>query len=484
MDDSTELPTSPSPVTDSTAGPAPAAVQALTARQVRSVADAKRIVEARGLSHVKVGLFDNDGVMRGKYISREKFFSALDHGFAFCDVVLGWDVQDQLYDNARYTGWHTGYPDAPVRILPETCREVPFEDGMLLFLAEFSDAAEAVCPRAVLRRVIERCEKAGLAPFAALEYEFFLFDETPDSARAKGYRNLKPFTPGWFGYSVIRNSVHADLHHEILELAQRMDFPIEGLHTETGPGVLEAAITVDGAQAAADKAALFKTFIKVLAERRGLMATFMAKWSNDYPGQSGHIHLSLRHRDGNHSAFFSEGQPHNMSATQRQFLAGQQRLMPELLCMVAPTINSYRRLIPGFWAPTDATWGVENRTAALRVIPGSDKSQRQEYRLGSADANPYLALAAALGSGLYGIEQQWQPGAPVDGNAYAAEHPPELQLPRTLWDAAQRLKGSRAARELFGDDFVEHYAASREWEEREYRKHIGDWELQRYFEII
>ncbi|MFV3093190.1 glutamine synthetase, partial [Pseudomonas sp. GW6] len=128
--------------------------------------------------------------------------------------------------------------------------------------------------------------------------------------------------------------------------------------------------------------------------------------------------------------------------------------------------------------------GVENRTAALRVIPGSDKSQRQEYRLGAADGNPFLALSVAIGSGLYGIMQQWEPTAPVSGNAYAVKHPEELALPRTLWDAAQRLKGSQAARELFGDAFVEHFAASREWEEREYRRHVSDWELDRYFEII
>ncbi|WP_250458779.1 glutamine synthetase family protein [Microbulbifer litoralis] len=456
----------------------------LKPRDIRTAEDARGIVEERSLSHVKVGLFDNDGVLRGKYMSRDKFFSSLEHGFSFCDVVLGWDVKDQLYDNARYTGWHTGYPDAPVRILPHSCRELPFEESTLLFLAEFDQHAEAVCPRATLRRVVEKCREAGFDPLASLEYEFFLFDETPDSAREKGFRNLKPFTPDWFGYSVIRNSVHAELYREILDLAERMDFPIEGLHTETGPGVLEAAIAVDGAEAAADKAGLFKTFIKVLAQRRGLMATFMAKWSGDYPGQSGHIHLSLRDRDSGKSAFHDPGQPRNISAVQRRFLAGQQRLMPELLSLLAPTVNSYRRLVPGFWAPTDATWGVENRTAALRVIPGSDKSQRTEYRLGAADANPYLALAAALGSGLYGVLQQWEPGEPVDGNAYALEHPRELALPRTLWESAQRLKTSEAARELFGNAFVEHFAASREWEEREYRRHVGDWELDRYFEII
>lgn len=456
----------------------------LDPRNVKTVEDARRIVEERGLSHVKVGLFDIDGVMRGKYINRSKFFSALEHGSGFCDVVLGWDVKDKLYDNTTYTGWHTAYPDAPVRILPSSCREIPFENGMLLFLGEFAEQAEAVCPRNTLLRVIQRCQAMGFDPLAALEYEFFLFDETPHSVRNKGFRNLKPLTPDWFGYSTIRNSVHAELYHEILDLGQRMDFPIEGLHSETGPGVVEAAIAVDQAEAAADKAALFKTFMKVLAQRRGCMATFMAKWSEDYPGQSGHIHLSLREQASQQSAFHDPAAPHGMSTLQRQFIAGQQRLMPEFLSLLAPTVNSYRRLVPGYWAPTDATWGVENRTTALRVIPGGAKSQRVEYRLGAADANPYLALAAALGSGLYGIQQGWEPTAPISGNAYAVEHPAELALPHTLWDAAQRLKASQAARELFGDAFVEHFAATREWEEREFRKHVSDWELDRYFEII
>lgn len=453
-------------------------------REVTTTEDARQIVEERGLTHIKVGLFDNDGVMRGKYMSREKFFSSLDHGFAFCDVVLGWDSKDQLYDNVSFTGWHTGYPDAPVRILPHTCREVPFEDGMLLFLAEFAGDAEAVCPRAVLRRVIDKAAQMGFTPFAALEYEFFLFDETPDSIREKNYTNLQPLTPGWFGYSMLRNSTHSELHHEIMTLCEQMDFPLEGIHTETGPGVLEAAITVDEAINGADKGALFKTFIKVLAQRHGLMATFMAKWSKDYPGQSGHIHVSLRNKSDAKSAFFDAAKEHRMSDIQRQFIAGQQKLMPQLLCMIAPTINSYTRLIPGFWAPTDATWGVENRTTALRVIPGSDTSQRVEYRIGAADANPYLAVAAALGSGLYGIEKGLEPEPQIKGSAYDQKHPEYLSLPKTLWDAAQAFKASEAARALFGNAFVEHFGATREWEEREFRKHISDWELERYFEII
>ena len=455
-------------------------------RSVNTTEDAIRIVEERQLDHVKVGLFDIDGIMRGKYMSREKFFSALRSGFAFCDVVLGWDSNDQLYHSpgVKYTGWHTGYPDAPVRVIPESCRALPDEGDMLLFLCEFAGDAGALCPRNLLGRVLERAMRLGFDAYAAFEYEFFLFNETPDSIRAKGYRDLQPITPGFFGYSMLRNSTHAELYHELLKLAQQMDFPIEGLHTETGPGVLEAAIAVDAAGAAADKAALFKTFSKVWAQRRGMMATFMAKWSNDYPGQSGHIHLSLRNRCDDSSAFHDPSQPMNMSRLQRHFIAGQQRLMPELLVMYAQTVNAYSRMVPGFWAPTHATWGCENRTTALRLIPGSAKSQRVEFRLGSADANPYIALAAALASGLYGIEHEMEPLAMVTGNAYEQVFPTELKLANNIVEAAAGLRRSAAAAELFGREFVDHYAATREWEGQEFHKHITDWEKQRYFEII
>jgi glutamine synthetase len=173
-----------------------------------------------------------------------------------------------------------------------------------------------------------------------------------------------------------------------------------------------------------------------------------------------------------------------MSDAMRHFVGGQQALMPELLAMVAPNVNSYRRLIPGFWAPTAASWGIENRTTSLRVIPGSAKSTRVEYRVAAADANPYLALAAAVGSGLWGIENKIAAGEPVRGNSYAIEHPAVSQLPRTLMEAAGKLKESKAARALFGDSFVDHYSATREWEEREFRKAITEWELDRYMEII
>ena len=451
--------------------------------QVRTVGEARAIVEERGLQHVKVGVFDNDGILRGKYIDRDKFFAALDHGFGFCNVVLGWDTNDQLYDNVTFTGWHTAYPDAQVRLLPETCRALPLEGDMLLFLGEFSGAAEQVCPRAVLRRVLERAAGLGYSASAAAEFEFFVFNETPESVRAKGYRALSTLTPGYFGYSMLRTGVHAELYQALLQLAAAMRMPIEGLHAETGPGVIEAALHYTEALEAADRAALFKTFAKVLAQRRGLMATFMAKWSQQLPGQSGHLHVSLVRGDGS-AVFYDEQRPQAISDELRWFVGGQQALMPELLAMVASNVNSYSRLVPGYWAPTAATWGVENRTCALRVIQGGPKSQRVEYRIAAADINPNLAIAVAIGSGLWGIEHRIEPDEAISGNAYERRLPAKRQLPRTLGEAAVRLARSQAAQQLFGAPFVAHFAASREWEEREFQRAVTDWELARYFEII
>lgn len=463
---------------------APTAHDALAAGALRSTSDVRRIVEERGLTHVKVGVFDADGVLRGKYMGRDKFFSALEKGFGFCDVVLGWDSNDQLYDNVTYTGWHTAYPDAAVRLLPETGRTIPFESGMLLFLGEFTGEGEAICPRGVLRRIVRQAREMGFQALASFEYEFFLFDETPHSIREKGFRNLKPITPGNFGYSVLRSSVWSEFYQDLLRTCEDMRMNLESLHTETGPGVLEAAISVQEAVEAADRAALFKTFTKVIAQRHELMATFMAKWSPDYPGQSGHIHMSLQDLDGD--PVFHDGEADGkMSDVMRHFVAGQQQLMPDLLAMVAPTVNAYTRLIPGFWAPTTASWGIENRTCALRVVPAHPAAHRVEYRIAAADANPYLALAAALASGLYGIERKLELQTSVTGSAYdEANGASGRRLPATLWDAAQRLKASNEARDLFGDVFVDHFAATREWEEREFRRHITDWELERYFEII
>jgi glutamine synthetase len=216
------------------------------------------------------------------------------------------------------------------------------------------------------------------------------------------------------------------------------------------------------------------------------MACFMAKWSMDYPGQSGHLHLSLYDIKTGEPVFFDPAKSHCMSDTMRQFTAGLLKYMKPFLAMSAPTINSYTRLTKGAWAPTSATWGVDNRTTAVRAIPGSEKSQRLEFRIGAADGNPYLVAAAVIGAGLKGIEENLVLGDPIQGNAYEIQEalPEEVRLPSNLRDAVRLFRKSAEAAELFGTEFVDHFASTREWEVREYDRHVTDWQLKRYFEII
>ena len=454
-------------------------------RQITDAAAAASFVREAGFENIKLAVTDLDGVLRGKYVSHKKFLSALEKGFGFCDVIFGWDSDDVLYAEDSYTGWATAFPDAWAQIDPTSCRPLPLEDNRsALFLADFEGhSAASVCPRSLLKRVLARAEDMGFSARAAAEFEFFMFNESPDSLREKDFRDPQPMTPGNFGYSVLRNSTHADLYHQLLDTCRAMGMPLEGLHTETGPGVLEAALEHSTALRAADNATLFKTFTKVLAQQLGLMATFMARWSTEYPGQSGHLHMSLYDSDGL-PVFHDPDKADTLSDTMRWFIGGQQKLLPELLCLVASSCNSYTRLVPGFWAPTAASWGIDNRTCAIRAIPGSPAAQRVEYRIAAADINPYLALAAAIGSGLWGIEHQLEPGDPFEGDAYSARFPKALQLPATLTEAAGRLRKSSAARELFGEAFVDHFAYTREWEEGEQRKAVTDWQLKRYFEIL
>ncbi len=451
----------------------------------KSKEEIKQFIKKHNIKNVKLAITDVDGIMRGKYMSAKKFLMAIDKGFGFCNVVFGWDSDDELYKKDSFTGWKDGFKDAWAHIDTSSFRILPTEENKsIICLADFSESdAASVCPRSILKKVLNRVDKMGYSAKAAMEFEFFLFNETSKSIRDKNYNNLEPMTPGNFGYSVLRNSTHANLYHQIMDTFDKMEMPIEGLHTETGPGVLEAAIEYSDALRAADNGILFKTFTKVIAQLNDLLASFMAKWSPDYPGQSGHIHISLQKKNKT-SLFYDKNANENMSKEMRWFIGGQQKLMPEFLAMVASTCNSYTRLIPGFWAPTDASWGIENRTCALRAIPGTEKSQRVEYRISAADMNPYLALAAALGSGIWGIENKIEPTKAVVGNAYDTNFPKKLKLPRTLTQAAELFSNSKIARDLFGDVFVNHFSYTRIWEDQQQRAAITNWQLERYFEII
>lgn len=450
------------------------------AQSKRAAAELVQELRGRGIDRAKIGGFDLDGVLRGKYVSLDKLESALAKGFGFCDVIFGWDVADVLYDNAKVTGWHTGYPDAHAVLDPSTLRNVPWEPGVAAMLADFRDEqgnAHPACPRSLLRRVIARAEKLGYRPMVGAEYEFYLFKETRDSLQEKGFKRLAPLDPGMFGYSWVRSGQDSELMRDIMQGMRDFDIELEGLHTETGPGVYEAAIRFDDALKTADRAALFKVALKQIAHRHGVSVTFMAKWNAQLPGSSGHLHQSLWQGDQN---VFANGQ--GMSKVMQSYLAGQIALMPELTALVSPTINSYKRYVPGVWAPLVACWGVENRTTPCRVIGlGEGSALRIEHRQPAADMNPYVAMAATLGAGLWGVEKNLALPAETRGDAGVDG---AGRLPRTLREANERLAQSKAAKALFGDTFVDHYVRTRDWEVREYDKAVTDWELSRYFEVI
>jgi glutamine synthetase len=444
-------------------------------------------LEARGVTRAKIGGFDVDGILRGKYVSLEKLKSALAGGFGFCDVIFGWDIADVLYDNAKVTGWHTGYPDAHAVLDPATLRLIPWEPGTAAMLADFRDAEggpHPACPRSLLRSVIDKAAALGFEAKFGCEFEFFVFQETPHSLQDKGFQNLMSLTPGMFGYSWVREGQQHKLMGDILDGMRAFDVEIEGLHTETGPGVYEVAIRYDDALRAADKAALFRVGMKQIAHEHGLSVTFMAKWNAALPGSSGHLHQSLwRHGD---NAFRDDSSLDGASKTLRHYIGGQCALMPELTALYSPTVNSYKRYVPGVWAPLTATWGVENRTTAIRVIGLGTSAARVEYRQTAADINPYTAMATCLAAGLYGIEREIEPPPPVRGDAGdgSAPDPDRRPLPRTLKEATALLAESKGAREILGDAFVEHYIRTREWEVRQFERAVTDWELKRYFEAV
>jgi len=443
-------------------------------------------IQSHPSGKVKIAFADIDGVLRGKYISAEKFLSVVDSKTGFCDVVFGWDIEDHAYDNSKFTGWHTGYPDAPARIDLATFRKIPWEDGVPFFLGEFIDANGGpctICPRQLLKKIIEEASALGYVATFSQEFEWYNFAETPQSASEKFYRNLTPLTPGMFGYSILRSSLNNPFFDDLFQLLKDFNIPLEGIHTETGPGTYEAAIAHSEILEAADRAILFKTSVKEIAYRHGILATFMAKVSEQLPGCGGHVHQSIWDKKANINLFHDEKDTSHISELLKQFIAGQLFCLPHILPMFAPTINSYKRLVEGAWAPTTLTWGIDNRTTALRVLPGSSKSCRLETRVVGADANPYLAMAACLAAGLYGIKNKLKLVQPAtSGNGYTDYS--NGVLPATLHEATIMMKETGIAKQLFGEEFTDHFIRTREWEWKQHLKAVTDWEYKRYFEIV
>jgi len=259
----------------------------------------------------------------------------------------------------------------------------------------------------------------------------------------------------------------------VRETLRRYGLAVEACNPEAGPGQFEINLRAGPALQAADEAFLLKSAVKEVAARQGLLATFMAKPRSDWPGSSCHLHLSVGDGDG-------EG----LSPTMRHFIGGLLAGMAELSAVFAPTPNSYRRFVPYSWAATTATWSLDNRSAGLRAICRGDGATRIEHRQAGADANPYLAVAAALAAGLDGVGRACEPPAPIDGDVYALPDATAPPLPATLAEATDLLDRSALARDWLGDDVVAHCVAMRRGELAAQAAAVTDWETSRYLEAL
>ncbi len=433
--------------------------------------------------YIKYAVTDIDGILRSKVISLNKFKDVIQNGVGFCDVIFGWDNNDQCYNNGLATGWQTGYPDAKATIDLNTLRFSPTNNNTPFFLADMQadNHMQQYCPRTLLKNVIAKAEKMGFKALFSQEFEWFNFHQLEAGKSELKKDDLKPLSSGMFGYSNLRPIQNKDYFNSLFHQLQQMDIPLEGLHTETGPGVYEAAIQYDEVLQAADKAVLFKTTVKEIAHQHQITASFMAKWNAKLPGCSGHLHQSLWDINTQKNLFSTQSGKEINKLTEH-YMAGVLHTLPVLLPLYAPTINSYKRLNGGDWAPNNLSWGYDNRTTALRVLPNSGKSARLELRVPGSDSNPYLAMAAALASGLYGIEHKLELNTiPTTGNAYTSEN---KKLPTSLLEATLQMQNSNLPKTLLGEQFIAHFIQTRLWECQQHEKAVSDWEINRYFEII
>lgn len=448
--------------------------------------DLQRFVEENGIKTFKVGAVDIDGLWRGKRIAAPYFLeSVASKGTNICNILFGWDMQDVSIADLTYTGWHTGYPD--ITLLPDlsTLRLVPWEPGTASVICDIYSIDGTpldLSPRQVLRRVLAQAEQAGYSAKCGYELEFYMLKGTPDELASRGYRDLETFTRGNHTYSVYRDTASEHILGEIREQLAAYGIYIEASNSEHGPGQFEVNMRYCDALHAADGAMLLKSSVKELAARHGYTASFIAKLSSEWAGSSGHCHQSLVGLDGSR-AFANPDDEDNLSAVGESYMAGVVELAKEMTAFYLPTINSYKRTEGATWAGSSATWGFDNRTVALRAIPGAGPSARIENRIAGADANPYLVIAASIAAGLHGVQKGLTPPAPIAGNGYE-QAGKDTVLPQTLDEALRVLETSNTVRTLLGDTFVDHFVATRRWEIQQFRAAVTEWEVARYLEHI
>jgi glutamine synthetase len=442
--------------------------------------DALRADVASGaIDTVILAIVDVQGRLAGKRFDADYFLNeVVEHGTEGCNYLLAVDVEMNTVSGYAMSSWERGYGDLLMAPDFATLRRVPWQPAtaMLLADAQWLDGTPVVqSPRQVLRAQLDRLAERGWLAMVGTELEFILFDETFESAWSKQYVDLSPSNQYNVDYSILGTSRVEPILREIRLGMKGAGLEVESAKGECNPGQHEIAFKYADALTTCDNHAVYKTGAKEIAAHNGKSLTFMAKY-NDREGNSCHIHLSLRTRDG--KPVFAGDRAHGVSKEFEHFLAGQLAALRELSYFFAPNINSYKRYQPDTFAPTAVMWGLDNRTCALRVV-GHGPSLRFENRVPGGDVNPYLAVAAMIAAGLHGIDNELPLAEPFAGNAYAAD---SVRVPPTLREAAALLERSKVAHEAFGPDVVDHYANAARVEILAFDAAVTDWERVRSFE--
>ncbi len=445
----------------------------------------KREIAGGTIDTVVAAMVDMQGRLIGKRFHAQFFADGAYQETHGCNYLLGLDIEMEPVPGYKATGWEKGYGDFVLKPDMATLRRIPWLPGTALVICDVLDhhTHDDVphSPRAILKRQLQRLEAMKLKAYMASELEFFLFDDSYDTANQKGYRNLK--TSGYYieDYHILQTTKEEGVMRAIRNGLHGAGIPVENSKGEWGPGQEEINVQYSDALDMADRHAIIKNGCKEIAFGLGKAITFMAKWDYGMAGSSSHIHQSLWSADGKSPLFYDKAGDHGMSATMKHFLAGQLEHASEITYFLAPYINSYKRFMAGTFAPTRAIWSFDNRTAGYRLCGADSKAIRVECRVGGADLNPYLAFAALLAAGLDGIEKKLPLEPAFSGDAYDPAKKLR-EIPKTLRDATAQLDGSRLLRAAMGDDVIDHYVHTAKWEQFEFDRRITDLELKRGFE--
>jgi glutamine synthetase len=417
---------------------------------------------------VLLGIPDVNGSIRGKALRPAAFDSAVRHGTVMTDLILGLDPVDTPITDFDRFGIRTGAADLVVHPDPETLHELTWRPGWRVCLATPSWPDGTPCdfaPREVFRQALGEMGELGFEAMAALEYEIRLWDG-----------DGQPMSSG-ISYSLTEIGRYGEFVSRLIPALEGLGVDLSAVHTEAGPGLLELNLEPRRGLRAADDAALVKFAVKELAASMGMRASFLAKTAPGEEGSSGHIHFSCW--DGQTNAFAGPDMADPVPPAFGAAIAGVLEHLPAASLLLNPNVNSYKRLVPGWFAPINATWGYENRSCAVRAIR-SDRPDlwRFECRRPGADANPYLALAAVTASAADGMKNKTEPPPPIKGDAYALADLPEL--PGSLESAIRAFEGDRALRSALGEGFSAYYTTSRAWELKAWRETVTDWERERY----